>query len=508
MIRAENLPSRRSGLAIPLAVAGAVLVGAAIGSERSVALVLLGAACGAVALALPVVWLFELSLVAALTFRVLAPTASGPFSTLPDATLALVFVRVAMDTALRRPAAGPRPAKALAIVLGLFLSLALASTLRSGDPSLSLVASIRQFLRFPLWALALSVSGLTWQEARGLVKIVLAVSLIQLPFALYQYRSPFAANPYPGVHFFKGDNVSGTFGLGGSGTEMVFLVMAALVWVGLVLHGARGWILCIVAPFLVVPMALGSVALYVLLLPAALIALFVRSALSPHARLTPGRVVGGVFLVGVAVWAAGSFALAPGFAGSRQGAATSVLSNAYLHQYLNTTEKINPTDRIGFLRLAVEADLASGPGGILLGQGPSRAVIGPEGIQVGAGRDSVLTPASVQSVQRLFLGYGFPGPILYVVMVLVPVVWVYRRAHLAVDGMARTLALVLPVAAGVFLITGPYNAAWSDPGVAATFWCLAMAAVVGVAPRPGEGRASVSAVASSEDGPPEGMWTT
>jgi hypothetical protein len=370
----------------------------------------------------------------------------------------------------------------VAIALGLFLSLAAASTIHSGDPALSLLASVRQFLRYPLWALALFVADLTWDEAKLLVRLVLIVSLIQLPFALLQYRSPMPASPYPGVHFFKGDNVSGTFGLGGSSSMMVFLVIAALLWLGLVMQRTiPGWILWILAPALVIPMALGSAAVFVVLLPAALVALFVRSAFSPQTRLTMGGLTGGMLLLIVAVWAAGSLALAPGFAGAKQGSATSILSNHYLQQYLATTSDAGPTSRLGFLHLAVETNVQSGASGIVLGQGPSRAVVGSLRVQVGANRVSVLAPASVQSVQRLILGFGFPALLVYGMMVVVPVAWVHRRARFAVDGMARALALILPVAAGLYLIAGLYNAAWTDPGVAVTFWALVVAAATGLA---------------------------
>jgi hypothetical protein len=257
--------------------------------------------------------------------------------------------------------------------------------------------------------------------------------------------------------------------------------MASILWVGLVLQRTLPvWLLWVLAPILVLPMALGSAAVFVALLPAALLALFIRSALSPHSRVTMGALLGGVLLLAVAMWAGGSLALAPGLTGSQQGSATSIFSERYLKGYLATTGKPGPTSRLGFMRLAVDTNLQGGPAGILLGQGPSTAVIGPRGIQVGPGRSTILAPASVQSVQRLILGFGFPVLLIYVLTVVVGVVWVQRRSALAADGMASALVLALPVAAGTYLVAGVYAAGWTDPGVAATFWCLLAASVLGV----------------------------
>ena len=41
----------------------------------------------------------------------------------------------------------------------------------------------------------------------------------------------------------------------------------------------------------------------------------------------------------------------------------------------------------------------------------------------------------------------------------------------------------------VLLLAGPYNSAWADPGVAATYWALVAVAGIGAVARPEAGRA-------------------
>jgi hypothetical protein len=51
-----------------------------------------------------------------------------------------------------------------------------------------------------------------------------------------------------------------------------------------------------------------------------------------------------------------------------------------------------------------------------------------------------------------------------------------------VDRTARALALMLPVATGVYVLAGFYNAAWSDPGISCAYWTIVLATYAGSRP--------------------------
>src|SRR5439155_1446337 len=81
---------------------------------------------------------------------------------------------------------------------------------------------------------------------------------------------------------------------------------------------------------------------------------------------------------------------------------------------------------------------------------------------------------SVQSLQRLLFGYGFPAVALYILMLCAPALALLRArpSH----RMQRAVALTLPIAAVVMVLAGVYKAAWTDPGVAAAYWAMVVAA--------------------------------
>jgi len=455
-------------------IAGAA-TGAALGAGSRFGLLL--AASGGVVLAvtLPLPWIAIASVVASVTFRLAAPSAAGPVSDVPDAVLLIVLVHAGVDWMLDRASAAVPVVRRMAIPLGLFVGLAVASTIYNGDTMIGLVASLRQFVRFPLWAFALLVAGIGQRDGKRLVGVVLGLAVLQFPVAFFQYSSTSGGGA--GGVFYRGDPVSGTFGQGGSGVMMVFLVLATTTVVALVIERVLPvWVLFAAAPLLVLPMAWGSAALFVLLLPMAIVALLLRSAVSRGTGLRPAVAAGGAILILLTGWAAGSIAHAPGFAGSGGASARELLSDSYLRRYVARTGADQPGSRIGFLRFAAETDLAGGPGGVLLGQGPSASIIGhaaDNGTKVSLSRFARQSATSVWSVQRLLLGYGFIAVALLALVIALPSV---VRAGSAPPGTGRALAMVLPVAGFLMLMVGPYNSAWSDPGLASAYWALVVAA--------------------------------
>jgi hypothetical protein len=94
----------------------------------------------------------------------------------------------------------------------------------------------------------------------------------------------------------------------------------------------------------------------------------------------------------------------------------------------------------------------------------------------------ILQVRSVQSLPRTLLGYGFVATLLFAIALLAPAVAVLRTRPPSPGRRAAVLAL--PAAALVVVLGGVYNAAWTDPGVAAAYWTLALAATVAASDRP------------------------
>jgi hypothetical protein len=262
---------------------------------------------------------------------------------------------------------------------------------------------------------------------------------------------------------------------------MIFLTLAAMLWLSFVLYRVvPTWVLLIVAPAVVIPMAVGSAAVFVLLLPAAVIALLVRASLVRGTRVTLGALAAGALVLGLVGLGARSFALAPGLNGSSQVSAASALNASYIDAYVAETSGAGPSRRLGFLSLALSSTVFDGSHHALLGLGPQTAVIGTQDVQVGPTELTVLATASVQSVPRVLLGFGLLGLIAYVILLVAPAV---RMSGLVgVDGTGRALALALPIATGVYVLAGIYNASWSDPGISCAYWTIVLATYAGLRP--------------------------
>jgi hypothetical protein len=467
--RPPNPPSRifaHGSVWAALGLIIAALAGVAIATGHGV-LLGVGLAFSLLLWVLPLEVLMDLVLVASLGFRVIDPTGGHLTSYVPDLLLLLFVARVGMNLALVEGRGTPKATRRMATLVVCLLVLAAGSALANGNASIALVSSVRQFLRFPVWALAAFLSGVTWVEGKRILWVVLAFSLIQLPLAAYQ--------------FFLGtgiDRVTGTFGEGGSGVMMIFLVSAAVVWFSLSVAGSLRWrTLLVVLPALLLPMAWGSAVAFLLLLPLALLGLVLRSASSGRSRISFAHVVGGTLLVVAGVWAAQSFSLAPGFASSAEISGVGILSQGYIGRYFATTEA-EPGSRLGFLRFAVRTNLDGGPKGVLFGQGPSSSIIGAPSLASSNQSLSLFAAAaahSVWSLQRFLLGYGFVALAIYMALILSMSVMSQKHVE-PPDRTAQALLLATPILGAIALFAGPYTAGWSDPGVAAGFWALVVAA--------------------------------
>jgi hypothetical protein len=424
------------------------------------------------AYALPVEYLMYLPLVASFSFRIVDPTNSTIVSYIPDLLLLLFIVRVAMDLALGKAVQYSGAPRRLAAPLAAFCFLALASTLINGDTPIALISSLRQFGRFPLWAVASLLSGVTGTQGRRILKVVLAMSLLQLPFAFYQYVH---GNPY--THTPEFDRVTGTFGEGGGGPMMIFLVGASVVWLSLaVSRSIRLWVLLGVVPALILPMAWGSAVAFLLLLPLAVFTLLTRAAVSKKTRLTLLHVVGASLLVLLGGWAAQSFSVASDVARPGNIAGTDILRTGYLSRYLETTAA-QQSSRPGFLEFAIRTNASGGPRTIAFGQGPSASIIGPAakaGTKVSLSRFAAKSSHSVWSLQRILLGYGFLATAIYVFLIAGGA---FRFGKLTdpEDRTAQALSLALPIAGGIALFGGVYTSGWADPAAAAGFWAIVVA---------------------------------
>jgi hypothetical protein len=466
-------PFRAPFLRLTLPVAGAALMGAAIGaSSRQTEMVVAGLVAVGTLVAVPLSWAVSLSLLASIVFRLAAPSETGVLSVIPDVLIGMVFVRSIANAAVHGRANLPAGIRRMLYpLLGLGV-VAVVSMLVNRDQVLALLYSLRLFYRYPLWAIAATMAGLGLSDARRIVRVVLAGSILQFPVAFLQYRASGA-----------GDSVSGTFGRGGSGVMMVFLVIAAALWLALVLERAVPlWPLWFIGPALVLPMAWASAATFVVLLPLALFAVFLRFSVIRHGRLRAEVVLAIVFILVIGGWAARSYAVAPPCAGCRAQSATQLFHDKYLSQYYVTSLSQGPISRLGFLAFSIRENQRSGLSGELFGQGPSASFIGQAstgGLKLALSEFAAQAATSVESLQRFLLGYGFLATLLYLLLIGIPVLPFLSRKRWPEGAEARALIVSLPVAALIVVLAGPYTASWSDPGVAAVFWGLVVAVYAG-----------------------------
>jgi hypothetical protein len=320
-----------------------------------------------------------------------------------------------------------------------------------------------------VWTIAVALAGLSLGEARWLLRVLLATSLIQLPFALMQFR---ALGP--------GDAVAGTFGSGGSGVMMIFLVLMAGLWLAMALErSVPWWVLALVAPALVLPMGLGSAAMFVVFLPTAVFGVVLRHRFTRAQGLRFGMVLALAGLLAVGAWAAQTFAVAPPCAGCQATSATSVYDDAYLSQYYRESLKQGPDSRLGFLFFAMRTDARAGARGVLLGAGPGQSFLGAGNTlarSLELSRFASLQDRSVQSLQRVLLGMGFVVAFLFLVLMAAAAIpsagW--RGDSADADRWRAAVLVALPVIAFIVILAAPYTAAWSDPGVSAAFWALVL----------------------------------
>lgn len=479
---ALSLPRRSSAptwVLIGLIAAG---VGAISALAPLAGLAVAGVGLFAILLMLPPVVAVVATPMASVLYRFVSPAASGGVGLIPDILVAAVVVRALLVwiASPREPAeALARPRQNLRLALGALLAVCVASALFNGDSLTALFVSLRQFGRFPVWCLAVLSLGLAARHRAYLLAAVVGVAFVQVPLAYYQFTGHGSAVP-ASYHLERFDLVSGSFGIGGSGVLTVFLLLVFVLWCTLALRRViRPWVWLGGSALLILPMAWGSAASFVLLVPLSLVAVVSRLVVSRRIRLPLAGVLGGVLLVGVAVWAAQSFAFAPGF-GRGQIAASQLLSDRYLGEYVSRNANTD-NSRLGFLLFALRTDTRSGPGGVLLGQGPSTAVIGASKGSVPTSLTEFFSraPHVAYSAQRILLGYGFLGLLVAVVLPLVPLIGAARRSGPEEAPWAEALWLAMPVVAFLYLLTGAYSAPWTEPGVAAAYWALVAVAILG-----------------------------
>src|SRR5437867_4480214 len=151
-------------------------VAAAIGGHPRVALPLVALLIFVLAAFLPIHWLAYGTVALSLGFRALAPT-GGIFNFLPDAVVVLVCARAISIGTMRKGRALSVPMKRLLVTVVAMIVLAGASTLLNRDSPLAYLGFIREFLRFPIWALCVCVIGLSADQARNLLRVLLLFSL-------------------------------------------------------------------------------------------------------------------------------------------------------------------------------------------------------------------------------------------------------------------------------------------------------------------------------------------
>jgi hypothetical protein len=488
---ALSLPRRSAVPAWALVGLIAGGVGAITALAPIAGLAVVGLGLFAILLMLPPVVAIVATPVAAVLYRFVSPAASGVVGLVPDILVAAVLVRAALAwvASPSKPSEGnARSRRYLRLALGALLVVCVASALLNGDSLTALLVSLRQFGRFPLWCLAVLSLGLAARHRSHVVAAVVAVAFVQVPLAYYQFTGHAPAVP-ASYHLERFDLVSGSFGIGGSGVLTVFLLLVFVLWCTLALRRViRPWVWLVGSAMLILPMAWGSAASFVLLVPLSLVAVVSNLVLSRRIRLPLAGLVGGALLVGVAVWAAQSFAFAPGF-GRGQIAASQLLSDRYLSEYVSRNANAG-NSRLGFMLFALRTDARGGAGGILLGQGPAAAVIGmSKGASVPASLTEFFSkaPHVAYSAQRMLLGYGFLGLLMAMVLPLAPLIGAARRPGPDPAPGADGVWLAMPVVAFLYLLTGVYSAPWTEPGVAAAYWALVAVAVLGRRPVDGIG---------------------
>jgi O-antigen/teichoic acid export membrane protein len=476
----------RSAFLTPRSMAPAVLLvalpAALVAATTPYGPLLIAAAGGLVLLmTLPTATVVYVGLVVSVLFRSFVPTATGVLGYLPDAVIVVTIVRLSASAVLNRTEPFPRVLRPMTLIFVAIVGIVLVSAILANDGARVTLAASRQYLRYPLWGIMILKLPVDARTARTLVAFVLGLSLLQFPLTFHQYTSGGVVPA--GLNLQPADLVSGSFGIGGSGVMTVFLIMSAILWSSLALERVLPmWSLAFVAPMLILPMAWGSAAIFVVLLPAAIILLVLRSSFARgRGRKLPALFAGALFVL-IALWSGGRLALAPGLGGGQE-AATRILNTQYLSHYVGAAAANNPASRVGSLQFAMWAD-TQGAAQVLLGNGPGSSVITastgqPANTPLGAFLEEAKT--SVWSLQRFLLGFGFVATALFIALLCFP--GLRLRKAVPEDPVLRSVVLALPVITAVYVAAGPYSAPWTDPGVSSLFWALVAAAAIAVRAR-------------------------
>lgn len=274
--------------------AGAALVaGVVSGSSRLSLVAVLAGMIGAVALALSrraLLWAVVLGgLIVTGVTQLYLPEIKFIKFVFPLAALLLFFHGV-MDRIAERPAM-VRPVRCgILFWLSAFLLVAALSAIANWDPG---VAALGFKSYFPMWILvfALALSRFAVEDFDGLLKAMLAIALLQLPFVLHQYLTlvPLRQNLGPGI--IPVDILVGTFGgnaLGGGANAVlalfVFVVFACLL--GLWKHGAlSGFRTALFGLPIITPVFFNEAKVSVFYLPVIVLVLFYADIIRRPLRL-------------------------------------------------------------------------------------------------------------------------------------------------------------------------------------------------------------------------------
>ena len=345
-----------------------------------------------------------------------------------------------------------------AVVVAVVVSSALLS-LASGTPPLVAVAGLRTYLRFPLLGLSIAVAPFGDGFARRLWRALVTVGLLQVAVSAYQLAT---VGP--------GDFASGTFGLGGTGIEAVFLgALAATLMIRSVVLGDRINLLDIgLGLMLLVPTLIGSAIIIYALLPACLLfGLLVFTRRASRALIVTAAIL--FLLLGI---------LTP--VALRYSSSTWVKSDVTL--LLTSPQALAQYDRVASesgtqlgradqLRVASEVAFRSDSVSAAFGHGPgstSRSALGS------AYEGPLLSEPGVA-----FLGAALP-----LVLVELGIIGVLTCLYVYISAIGKSIRVVREVGSedlklvAVFvgllafgmLITGIYDNSWWLPGTSLAFW--------------------------------------
>ena len=459
----RHVEARLAGSLTVAVAVGAVVVGGLLGLQGASSLWLIGMGLAV----LPLLVLIDRE---ALVYVCLAATYVLNWLTLTlgvlpqqatwvlEIAIAILLARSVVDAYRRGSFRIPLPIGLVAAVVLLSAVLGILS----GVPIMVTLLGIRTYLRFPLIALCLVIAPLGTGFEGRLWRVLLGVGVLQIVTSLFQL-----------VTVGPGDLASGTFGLGGTGIQALFLTPLAVTCMlhGLVVsRGAGVWRFWL-GVALLVPSVIGSAVAVFITVPASLL-----FGLVVYAR-RPGKVILGLATASLVFAVLVPYALDYMSSTRIVDPATLLSSPSEVIQYDRSSTATGITmGRIDQFLLAgsltVGGDLTAG----VLGRGPASASRSSLGLQYGgpllryAGVQFVVTGLALGLLELGVLGVlVFVGVFVYAVRLSTEV---FSGPH---GPDTRLIAVFTGLMAFEMLIAGGYSNPWFLPGTAQVFWvCLGL----------------------------------